>query len=80
MRASIPPFLMALMVGNGSAPGALRFAPTGIIVNKIMETIGFWPRNIDISEQPARARGGDVRGVFHSWRLEARSRGARRRR
>ena len=41
IRAAIPPFLMALMVGNGAQAGALsRFAPTGIIVNKIMETIG----------------------------------------
>jgi di/tricarboxylate transporter len=40
-RASIPPFLMALMVGNGAQAGALsRFAPTGIIVNKSMEMIG----------------------------------------
>ena len=40
-RASIPPFLMALMVGNGAQAGALsRFAPTGIIVNKSMESIG----------------------------------------
>ena len=41
MRASIPPFLMALMVGNGAQAGALsRFAPTGIIVNTNMEKIG----------------------------------------
>src|SRR6185436_4974280 len=41
IRAAIPPFLMALMVGNGAQAGALsRFAPTGIIVNKIMATIG----------------------------------------
>ena len=41
MRAAIPPFLMALMVGNGAQAGALsRFAPTGIIVNNNMETIG----------------------------------------
>ncbi|HYE88644.1 MAG TPA: SLC13 family permease [Vicinamibacterales bacterium] len=40
-RAAIPPFLMALMVGNGAQAGALsRFAPTGIIVNTNMETIG----------------------------------------
>ena len=40
-RASIPPFLMALMVGNGAQAGALsRFAPTGIIVNKNMDAIG----------------------------------------
>ena len=41
MRASIPPFLMALMVGNGAQAGALsRFAPTGIIVNTNMDAIG----------------------------------------
>jgi di/tricarboxylate transporter len=40
-RASVPPFLMALMVGNGAQAGALsRFAPTGIIVNTNMERIG----------------------------------------
>jgi len=40
-RASISPFLMALMVGNGAQAGALsRFAPTGIIVNTNMERIG----------------------------------------
>lgn len=41
MRAAIPPFLTALMLGNGAQAGALsRFAPTGIIVNKNMEAIG----------------------------------------
>jgi di/tricarboxylate transporter len=41
MRAAIPPFLMALMVGNGAQAGALsRFAPTGLIVNQNMEKIG----------------------------------------
>ena len=41
MRAAIPPFLMALMVGNGAQAGALsRFAPTGIIVNQNMDAIG----------------------------------------
>jgi di/tricarboxylate transporter len=40
-RAAIPPFLMALMVGNGAQAGALsQFAPTGLIVNRSMETIG----------------------------------------
>ena|SRR5436190_1182769 len=40
-RAAIPPFLMALMVGNGAQAGALsRFAPTGLIVNRIMRDIG----------------------------------------
>ena len=41
MRAAIPPFLMALMVGNGAQAGALSpFAPTGLIVNKAMNEIG----------------------------------------
>jgi di/tricarboxylate transporter len=40
-RAGIPPFLMALMVGNGAQSGALSpFAPTGIIVNGLMDRIG----------------------------------------
>ncbi len=40
-RASIPPFLMALMVGNGAQAGALSpVAPTGLIVNKAMSGIG----------------------------------------
>ena len=40
-RAAIPPFLMALMVGNGAQAGALSpFAPTGVIVNGIMERMG----------------------------------------
>jgi di/tricarboxylate transporter len=40
-RAAIPPFLMAIMVGNGAQSGALSpFAPTGIIVNEFMEKIG----------------------------------------
>jgi di/tricarboxylate transporter len=40
-RAAVPPFLMALMVGNGAQAGALsRFAPTGIIVNTNMDRIG----------------------------------------
>jgi Na+/H+ antiporter NhaD/arsenite permease-like protein len=40
-QAAIPPFLMALMVGNGAQAGALSpFAPTGVIVNGIMGRIG----------------------------------------
>jgi di/tricarboxylate transporter len=39
-QAGVPPFLMALMVGNGAQAGALSpFAPTGVIVNGIMERI-----------------------------------------
>jgi di/tricarboxylate transporter len=40
-RAAIPPFLMAIMVGNGAQSGALSpVAPTGIIVTGLMEKIG----------------------------------------
>jgi di/tricarboxylate transporter len=40
-QAAVPPFLMALMVGNGAQAGALSpFAPTGVIVNGIMGRIG----------------------------------------
>ena len=40
-RASVSPFLMTLMVGNGAQAGALSpFAPTGVIVNGIMARIG----------------------------------------
>ena len=40
-RARIPAFLMAIMVGNGAQSGGLSpFAPTGIIVNGLMEKIG----------------------------------------
>lgn len=40
-RAGVSPFLMALIVGNGAQAGALSpFAPTGVIVNGIMERIG----------------------------------------
>src|SRR4029434_5569613 len=40
-RARIPPFLMAIMVGNGAQSGALSpFAPTGIIVTGLMNKIG----------------------------------------
>lgn len=40
-RARVPPFLMAIMVGNGAQAGALSpFAPTGVIVNGLMVRIG----------------------------------------
>jgi di/tricarboxylate transporter len=40
-RAAIPPFLMAIMVGNGAQAGALSpVAPTGIIVTGLMDKIG----------------------------------------
>lgn len=40
-KAGVPPFLMALMVGNGASSGSLSpFAPTGIIVSGVMTRIG----------------------------------------
>jgi di/tricarboxylate transporter len=40
-RAAIPAFLMIIMVGNGAQSGALSpFAPTGVIVNGLMNKIG----------------------------------------
>ena len=40
-RAAIPAFLMIIMVGDGAQAGALSpFAPTGVIVNGLMDKIG----------------------------------------
>jgi di/tricarboxylate transporter len=40
-QAGVPPFLSALMLGNGAQAGALSpFAPTGVIVNGVMDRIG----------------------------------------
>ena len=41
LRVGIPPFLMAIMVGNGCNAGALSpLAPSGIIVTGLMDRIG----------------------------------------
>ena len=40
-QAGVPPFLTALMLGNGAQAGALSpFAPTGVIVNGVLAKIG----------------------------------------
>jgi di/tricarboxylate transporter len=40
-RAGVPPFLMAVMAGNGALAGTLSpFAPTGIVAHGVMERIG----------------------------------------
>ena len=40
-QAGVPPFLTALMLGNGAQAGALSpFAPTGVIVNEVLNKIG----------------------------------------
>jgi Na+/H+ antiporter NhaD/arsenite permease-like protein len=40
-RYGIPPFLMAIMIANGASAGSVSpIAPTGIIVNQLVATIG----------------------------------------
>jgi di/tricarboxylate transporter len=40
-RAGVPPLLMAIMAGNGALAGTLSpFAPTGVVANENMESIG----------------------------------------
>ena len=63
-RAAIPAFLMAIMVGNGAQAGSLSpFAPTGIIVNGLMENIGlggneFWNYWTNLAAHAFVAFGG----------------------
>jgi di/tricarboxylate transporter len=72
-RARIPPFLMAIMVGNGAGSGALSpFAPTGIIVNGLMQRIdlaGFEWRTYwtNLVAHAIVAFGGYL--LFGGWRL-----------
>ncbi|HEY5616881.1 MAG TPA: SLC13 family permease [Vicinamibacterales bacterium] len=72
-RARIPPFLMAIMVGNGAGSGALSpFAPTGIIVNGLMDRIelsGFEWRTYwtNLVAHAVVAFGGYL--LFGGWRL-----------
>jgi di/tricarboxylate transporter len=72
-RARIPPFLMAIMVGNGAGSGALSpFAPTGIIVNGLMQRIDlggfewftYWT---NLVAHAVVAFGGYL--LFGGWRL-----------
>jgi di/tricarboxylate transporter len=72
-RARIPPFLMAIMVGNGAGSGALSpFAPTGIIVNGLMDRIdlsGYQWRTYwtNLVAHALVAFGGYL--LFGGWRL-----------
>ena len=72
-RAGIPPFLMAIMVGNGAQAGALSpFAPTGIIVTGLMMKIGLGGHELRTylaNLRRARARG--VRRLLPVRRLAA---------
>ncbi len=76
-RAGVPLFLMAIMVGNGAQAGALSpFAPTGIIVNGIMERIGlggyeFRTYLAGFAGHAIVAFGGYL--LFGGWRLFTRT-------
>ncbi|MBI3209562.1 MAG: C4-dicarboxylate ABC transporter [Candidatus Solibacter usitatus] len=75
-RTNISPFLMAIMVGNGANSGSLSpFAPTGIIVNGLMDRIGLrgyewtnWWNNF--AAHAALAFAGYL--LFGGWKLFAR--------
>ena len=72
-RAGIPPFLMAIMVGNGAQAGALSpFAPTGIIVTGLMTKIGLGGHELrtylaNLVAHALVAFGGYF--LFGGWRL-----------
>src|SRR5512138_1250795 len=76
-RVGIPPFLMAIMVGNGCNSGALSpLAPSGIIVTGLMERIGLpglevntWLYNL--AAHVIVAFGAYF--LFGGWKLFARS-------
>jgi di/tricarboxylate transporter len=75
-RAAVPPFLMALMVGNGAQAGALsRFAPTGIIVNTNMAAIGLGGHELQTYLNNLAAHAVVTFAayfLFGGWRLFAR--------
>jgi di/tricarboxylate transporter len=72
-RASVPPFLMAIMVGNGAQSGALSpFAPTGIIVTRLMNDIELGGREwqtyaLNLAGHAMVAFAGYF--LFGGWRL-----------
>ncbi|HEX5107063.1 MAG TPA: SLC13 family permease [Vicinamibacterales bacterium] len=72
-RAAIPPFLMAIMVGNGAQSGSLSpFAPTGLIVNPAMEKIGLgghelWTYWTNLAAHAMVAFGGYL--LLGGWKL-----------
>ena len=72
-RAGIPPFLMAIMVGNGAQSGSLSpFAPTGIIVTAQMDKIGLaghelWTYLANFTAHAIVAFGGYL--LLGGWKL-----------
>lgn len=72
-RAKVPPFLMAIMAGNGANAGALSpFAPTGVIASGLMQKIGlgghewstYW---YNVAAHALVAFGGYF--LFGGWKL-----------
>lgn len=76
-RAQIPGFLMAIMVGHGATSGAVSpVAPTGIIVNEILDGLGFQGYELhmylsNLLAHLAVAFGGYL--IFGGWKLFGRS-------
>ena len=72
-RASIPPFLMAIMVGNGAQSGALSpIAPTGVIVSNLMTKIGLgghelWTYGANLGAHALLAFSAYL--LFGGWKL-----------
>src|SRR5688572_29982549 len=72
-RAAIPPFLMAIMVGNGAQAGSLSpIAPTGLIVSGFMTKIGLgghelWTYGANFTAHALVAVCGYL--LFGGWRL-----------
>jgi di/tricarboxylate transporter len=79
-RAAIPPFLMAIMVGNGANAGSLSpLAPTGIIVTGLMLKIGLGGHEVFtwiacLAAHAAVGFGGYL--LFGGLRLRGRDAGA----
>ena len=79
-RAGVSAFLMAIMVGSGAQAGGLSpFAPTGVIVNGIMDRIGLpgveWQTYLNnLEAHTILAFGAYV--VFGGWRLLKSTRGS----
>jgi di/tricarboxylate transporter len=72
-RAAIPPFLMAIMVGNGAQSAALSpVAPTGAIVSTKMQEIGLaghelWTYITNLAAHAIVAFAGYL--IFGGWKL-----------
>jgi di/tricarboxylate transporter len=72
-RAKVPPFLMAIMAGNGANAGALSpFAPTGVIASGLMSKIGLggheWQTyGYNVAAHALVAFGGYF--LFGGWKL-----------